>query len=217
MTLSLNEIEALCAKAAKGAGRSWGTAEETGLAAGWLARNGIDGAAMVLRALEATDGQAEAELCPVVLAGRMQAPESRPLCPIATGIALSDFRHLPEGQLGEGELTLGNVIQPILLAPFLASIANTSGKAITLTTEAETGCFSPDQTLLPPGLSALNIARVKLRATDAGARSRGATARGILSPDPSVIERLSALALRTTVPPSEKSRTDAGAAADDND
>ena len=36
MHASLNEIESLCKKAARGAGMSWGLAEEAGKAAKWL-------------------------------------------------------------------------------------------------------------------------------------------------------------------------------------
>ena len=41
--LSQNEIEQLCLKAARGAGMSWGLAEEAGFAAAWLAMRGLHG------------------------------------------------------------------------------------------------------------------------------------------------------------------------------
>ncbi|MEF9603350.1 DUF3726 domain-containing protein, partial [Paracoccus sp. PXZ] len=48
MLLSRNETEALCLKAARGAGMSWGLAEEAAFAAGWLGAHGIDGAGALL-------------------------------------------------------------------------------------------------------------------------------------------------------------------------
>ncbi|MFV0473400.1 MAG: DUF3726 domain-containing protein, partial [Pikeienuella sp.] len=38
--LSLNEVETLTLKAARGAGLSWGEAEDAALATRWLARHG---------------------------------------------------------------------------------------------------------------------------------------------------------------------------------
>lgn len=55
--LSLNEVETLAAKAARGAGLSWGGAEEVGRAARTLARAGADWTVLVL----ALDGPAYAE------------------------------------------------------------------------------------------------------------------------------------------------------------
>ena len=42
-TLSLSEIDALCKKAARGAGCPWGLSEEAGKAARWLASHGLPG------------------------------------------------------------------------------------------------------------------------------------------------------------------------------
>jgi hypothetical protein len=53
--MSLNEVETLAAKAARGAGLSWGGAEEIGRAARLLARAGRDWPALVL-ALGALEG-----------------------------------------------------------------------------------------------------------------------------------------------------------------
>lgn len=51
--LSLGEVEALCKKAARGAGLPWGLAEEAGFAARWLSAHGLDGAGLLLADLEA--------------------------------------------------------------------------------------------------------------------------------------------------------------------
>ena len=41
MIVSLNEIESLALKAARGAGMSWGLAEEAAVAASWLAARSL--------------------------------------------------------------------------------------------------------------------------------------------------------------------------------
>ena len=43
MTFSLNEIEAIGKRAARGAGLPWGLAEEAGKAARWLTARGLPG------------------------------------------------------------------------------------------------------------------------------------------------------------------------------
>ncbi|MGF7162414.1 hypothetical protein FHS85_004068 [Rhodoligotrophos appendicifer] len=50
--LSMNEIEMIAYKAARGAGLSWGIAEDVGRSARWLAARGGDWAPWLLRALE---------------------------------------------------------------------------------------------------------------------------------------------------------------------
>jgi len=47
MTYALGEIETLCRKAARGAGHSWGVAEEAGRAARWLCAHGFKGAELI--------------------------------------------------------------------------------------------------------------------------------------------------------------------------
>ena len=43
MSLSLNEVESLAKKAARGTGYPWGLAEEAAKASRWLAARGVDG------------------------------------------------------------------------------------------------------------------------------------------------------------------------------
>lgn len=109
--LTRPEVEALCTKAARGAGMAWGLAEEAGFAAGWLQAHGIDGAGALAAYLDGGLGVA-----PVASPGHWTG--AGPLCPIATGAALSDFRDLPAGAL---PLRLDPVAHPVLLRPFLGA------------------------------------------------------------------------------------------------
>jgi len=57
MLCSLNEIEAQLRKAARGAGLSWGLAEEAGKAGRWLAMHGIDALPAFAALYEQNDGR----------------------------------------------------------------------------------------------------------------------------------------------------------------
>lgn len=95
MTYSIGEISALCAKAARGAGMSWGLAEEAGWAVRWLSRAGLPGADCLSLALTDNDG----------------------LCPVTLGVAVADT-----GQFSLIE-TAGLVSEPLLVLPFLSRLA----------------------------------------------------------------------------------------------
>ncbi len=113
---SLNEVDGMAAKAARGAGLAWGLAEETGKAARWLAGCGIDWAPSLLTLLEHH--------------ANLAAPVNRPpgplhaatpdilLSPLLTGAYLDDL-----GELA-GDLTLHATAFPLWLVPFAASSAS---------------------------------------------------------------------------------------------
>lgn len=114
MIVSRNEIESLALKAARGAGMSWGLAEEASVAAGWLAEHALPWADTLVGVL----AQAHATSPPQIV-GHAIAP-SRPgtrLCPILTGALLSD--------LGPPASTIEvhDLLAPVWLAPFLAGWA----------------------------------------------------------------------------------------------
>ena len=52
MSYALNEVEATAKRAARGAGYSWGLAEEASKATRWLCAKGIDGSAVLAGLLE---------------------------------------------------------------------------------------------------------------------------------------------------------------------
>jgi hypothetical protein len=66
LDLSLNEVETLAQKAARGAGLPWGVAEDTGRAAAWIARRVGDWAGVLLALLELPPPRDES---PLLLAG----------------------------------------------------------------------------------------------------------------------------------------------------
>ncbi len=76
MIPSLSEITATGRKAAKGAGYSWGLADEAGRATAWLWEHGIDGITALADVLDARSPQT----CPIYIGTRLcDAPPEKPV------------------------------------------------------------------------------------------------------------------------------------------
>jgi hypothetical protein len=89
MIFSLNEVEAMGKRAARGAGRDWGIAEEAGKAARWLTAHNLPGPELLAELLTRNEGLSYDELVPISTDGVWQAKSGR-LCPLIAGAALSD-------------------------------------------------------------------------------------------------------------------------------
>ena len=111
MSWSLNEVEVLAKKAAKGAGYSWGQAEDTGRAVRWLEARGLKGAAALVAHLAKNDTA---------------------LCPITTGIAVAD------GVTPVGDVDLASLDQPMLFLPFAFWAGEDLSTTLGLSPDAET-------------------------------------------------------------------------------
>lgn len=194
--LSASEVDAFCTKAARGAGLSWGLAEEAGFAARWLYRRGIDGPRALLARLEAGD------LPP-------HAMDRDAACPIAAGAALSDF-----GRPGLN----GAVIGPVLLLPFVHMIAQASGVAMALTWDGGRVDVAPDGAVTGDvaALEAADQANIAVTPASGTCGPRWSSD-GFARVDGETLQRLDRFAMQTTVPASATSRADAGSAEDDND
>ena len=90
--LSLNEAETVAAKAARGAGFSWGLADEIGRAARLLAARGQswDEALLALFGAGQTFEAPAAERIALWRRGEQDIPGARPLCPVRTAALLLD-------------------------------------------------------------------------------------------------------------------------------
>lgn len=198
LVLSCSEITALATKAARGAGLSWGEAEEAGWACGCLARAGLPGPAMILRVLE-----------------RGAVPS---VCPLRRGIMLMDHAGLPEGP-GARPLVLREVVEPLVMLPFLVRVAGQLGVGVVLRLGAREIRVRglepvPEFGHLRP-LCGQDAGEVVIELADQGEGTAVGVFDGRMSRK--VWQALDALALRTTVPASEVSRQRAGAASSDND
>jgi hypothetical protein len=113
MIVSLNEIETMVHKAARGAGLPWGLAEEAAQAARWLARQGLPFETPLASLLASQAWRAN-----LVLDGTHLRPRSDEawLCPIRAGAWLSDLGDIVP-------VRIDRVLWPILLLPFAARCA----------------------------------------------------------------------------------------------
>lgn len=209
--LSLPEIESLCLKAARGAGRDWGLAEEAGWAAAWLAARGLPGPELMLAWLCAPPGAA-----PLPQPGTWTAATDAALCPVATGAALADFAGLPEGDPAP-ELRLAPVRVPTLLLPFLARVAAQRGTALRIEGAGGTVVVTPQGELAGELAPQAGAEAIPLRLAPAPPPATAMAAPPNLTIDRTAWRRLDAFALATTVPPSDRSRAGAGAGGTDND
>ncbi len=96
---SLNEIEALAKKAARGSGCSWGVAEDAGRAVRWLEARGLPGAEALVTLLRG----------------------SKPSETLAIGCAISD------GVFDDTVSEFESLVSPVLLVPFIAWAAQRRG------------------------------------------------------------------------------------------
>jgi Protein of unknown function (DUF3726) len=118
---SLNEVESLAAKAARGAGLPWGLAEETGRAARWLAAcdEPWAGSLFDLLSRHMTFGH------PIATAGGLtSATADLPMSPLVLGPFLAD-----RGPCDQ-PLQLSLVAHPAWLLPFAGQVAAAGGTAI---------------------------------------------------------------------------------------
>lgn len=192
VTLSLSELRSLVTKATRGAGLSWGLAEEAGWAAEWLARHRMPAA-----------GWAR-----LWLSERMEGKIS----PVEVGVMLADD---PENRIAAPDAALPDGLPaPGYLLPFLHRAA--SGRApVAIRAQGDLVVrVMPDgEVVFGPHWQARSSGWTFVKGdTKDGPRT---SSRPILSG--STLEWLEALALRTTVPRSESSRRDAGSNMGDND
>ncbi len=124
---SLSEIDVTCRKAARGAGYSWGLAEEAGKVARWLASYDLNGPETLAAILQQTDNRC-AEFTPQLQNG-LWTNESKAICPIIAGTILSDRgHHLAAGQ----SFTFRSLLQPIALLPQLGRLAEADNLSLKL-------------------------------------------------------------------------------------
>ena len=211
MSFALNEVEAMARKATRGAGYSWGMAEEAGKATRWLCAQGIDGCSSSARLLAITDHVEKTTMAPAASDGVWRAPLGQ-LCPLMAGAALSDFAYL----LVRGEISMENVACPSLLLPFVATTARQQKTTLAL---------DMDDVLIVSDGRDVCIGKVAVpqQATRVSVRRGGALGQAVrphsrATPDPAIWDQLNSFAGRIYAPSTEESRLlGAGAGLSDND
>ncbi|RAI01692.1 hypothetical protein DLJ53_09775 [Acuticoccus sediminis] len=206
---SRGEIEALVRKAARGAGMSWGMADETAFAVRRLETWGVPGADLAVALFDRLDG-AVGRLQPARPLADLTA-DGGPLCPIGIGVRFADARHL----LHDEPLALPSVYCAALLLPFLALAAGGGGSVALDIGGREVRCGVGG---LAGPVPAGDRPSGPLTVRRAGPLAAPRPATGPRPVDAGVWSALAAYAARTYVPASETSRlTGAGAGTSDND
>lgn len=208
MSWSLGETRSLATKAARGAGFTWGLAEEAGFAVHWLQAHGAPGAQALADLLIWIDEHGN-ELSPAWMLGDDNVP-MRPFNPIELGAALMDANRC-------GSIELGMVSQPLLLAPFIAIAAVTQGCRLVwkdVSIDLEPRCFrtSASRSALLSDCATCRLG-VSVAAPEPSAKIRR-----VNDSEGDAIIRLGGFAARTYAPATEQSRlAGAGAGLSDND
>ncbi len=206
MLCSLNEIEALLRKAARGAGLPWGLAEEAGRAARWLAMHGIGCLPIFAALFEQNDGRPYDEIAIMREEGCWRASGGT-LCPLVAGAAIVDrATEIAGGRTVE----LATVAWPILLAPFAATVAVATGARIALDWPGVRFTFTDARVRLDAALTVTHVASVPNgRCGPLGGAAQGTLMESDLAGavvDESAWSRLDRFVRRTYVPASAASR-----------
>lgn len=209
MTFALIEVEATAKKAARGAGYSWGLAEEAAKAARWLCVQGMDGCAVLARLLEQGFGTDLAAHVPASLQSPWQGDKS--LCALASGASLSDCAARLDGD----GIRLKNVTEPALLLPFAATAARRNGGTVTVTCDGVTAVTDGRGVSLD-GEMPRTAAEVSV--SFGGTMGEARVLHSRATPAPDAWDSLNKFAHATYAPDTEESRLlGAGAGLTDND
>ncbi len=201
MSYSLNEVEVLARKAARGAGYSWGMASNAGRATRWLCWHGLDGCgalAVLLGTIEQLD-----RLGPQQVEPQLWQSGTGQACPLVVGTGMLDRVDV----LSEGRATIKNVRLPILVLPFVAATALRLRTTATLEWDDFRIVSDGRQASLEGDMNALNAELAEEIATwRGGVIGEVLTNSWRANPDPSDWQVLEAFAAHTYAPATEESR-----------
>ncbi|MEX1234486.1 MAG: DUF3726 domain-containing protein [Roseovarius sp.] len=213
MSWSLSEIEGLARKAARGAGFSWGMAEEAGKAVRWLAGIDLPGPEALADFLEAHDGTPHAQMRPQDTQVNTWTAACGVVCPISAGAALCD---LAQSDAPSRDIHIRNCAQPLLMLPFVRAAAEDGAQSERMIWQGGEFAFAAEiRGAASAPMAALSDVDVKQGRAD-HLPLPGCQMRYDLAAGPA--ERLAVMAARTYAPDTEQSRiSGAGAGTSDND
>jgi hypothetical protein len=189
MSYALNEVEAMAKKAVRGAGLSWGLAEDAAKATRWLCEFGLDGVGALAAALNEpnlSDG------------------------PLVQGVGVSDGA----ARLLDAPMRFGAVSSPMLLLPFAAMAARQLGRTVTVECDGQSATTDGVALSMSAPLSGASAVTVRIGGTLEAPCATHTRA----NPASQDWETLSTFAHRTYAPATEASRLlGAGAGLSDND
>ena len=197
MSRSLNEVETIARKAARGAGYTWGVAEEAAAAMRWLTGRGIDGCPPLASLLERTDGSKLEDWSPEP--GVTWAAPGGVLCPLMAGAALSDHAC----QLRRRLFEFGRMASPVLFLPFVGWAAARIDAKLLVTWPGGSS-LTDGEGLALQGDPGCELGGVKVAVSGEMPEARSGASRAF--PDSQAWDRLEKFARRVHAPASEASR-----------
>ena len=140
---SLGEIDALARKATRGAGYSWGLAEEAGKSVRWLSAYGFSGAEILANYLEMVANKSDDYIPSLkrVPSNNIEDENiqsetisfennSKPLCPLYSGTLINDLGH----QIKENKIfSFDKMLSPLLALSQTARVAEAYGISVSFT------------------------------------------------------------------------------------
>ncbi len=141
---SLSEIDSLTRKATRGAGYSWGIAEEVGKAMRWLSAYGFSGPEILAKHLEVVANKQQ-DFIPnskdVTSEEKIFENDDKPLCSLYSGTLINDLgHHLEAGKT----LTFNNMLSPLLALPSAGRIAEAYNISVSFLCAETTVICNPD-------------------------------------------------------------------------
>ncbi len=188
--------------AARGGGHSWGVSNDAGRAVRWLCSFGIDGCA-ALAALLWRDATLSPEPGRPDHDSMPWKSSSGRLCPLQTGVALSDFA----GSIATSAIVLEGVARPALLLPFAASAARLTNSGFSVAWEGFASLTDGVGLELMRGRAALEVP-LATEVTISTRHGESCRPPGFTRfvPDPNDWADLERMAERTYAPATEESR-----------
>lgn len=119
---AIGETESLVLKAYRGAGLSWGLAQEAANTAAWMAMRGLPVLDEFAKLVQQIDKVDSALLSPDVSVLTEWCNPSGRLCPVIAGCAFAESR-LAQHHLKSG-VQIKGVLQPLIMIGFIARVAN---------------------------------------------------------------------------------------------
>ena len=205
MICSLNEVQSAALKATRGAGLSWGVAEEAARAARWLEARELPGLEGLVALLTRIDGNRKANPTPNTDGDSWHGPDGW-VSGLHAGIALADLAGEIED---DGALVIHDVAEPLIFLPFAAVASSVCQMPLAVSWPRCEKILSGGDIVgaVPVAELVHDAPQIEIRVVSAPALSPAPKpeARGV-EVDDAIWARLDAFAKRTYVPESEESR-----------
>ncbi len=208
MEFSLNELEMLALKAARGAGLEWGLAEDAGNAAKWLAVHDLDGAGAVCEVLLNFEKVEFSDLMPRINGENWSATEQ--VSALLAGIKIAGR----PGLLETSEIHIRNLDCPLFLLPFLIHASFLLKKPLGVVAGKFEACLSPEGLDHTGGGDEPTDAKIFIAQNAPSQPLKNVLRANITARD---MKRLNDMAQRIYAPSTESSRQNGAGADDEND